>query len=127
MYLALKHAHVLTALLSVLMTAVWALMAWKTGAAGAALPGRAKAAYIVHRAVAGLAALTGLAITFIGPWRTMVFPYLGLAAFLVHGLAASASRRSFGNMHETAKRRLALVAQLMVVLAATYLMRAKPF
>ena len=124
MYLAFKHSHLLTAALSILMTLVWLVMAWRGGAAWV---GKVKGAYIVHRAVAGLAGLTGLVLTFIGPWQAMLFPYVGLALFVVHGLAAGVSKRHFVGNAQAGKRQLALCVQVVVILASSALMSIKPF
>ncbi|HFJ0420273.1 TPA: hypothetical protein ACGS08_002856 [Pseudomonas aeruginosa] len=125
MYIALKHSHLLTAVLSLLLTVAWAFLAWNGGNAGPS--GSKKATYIAHRAVAGLMGLTGLAVTFVGPWRLMLFPYVGLALFLVHGMAATMSRRVFASEHGATRRRVSLLVQMVALLLAFYLMRAKPF
>jgi hypothetical protein len=125
MYTALKHTHLLTAVLSLLLTVLWSALAWRARSTGD-LRGRARAVYIIHRASAGLAGLSGLAVTFIGPWRLMLFPYVGLAAFIAHGLAASVSRRSLG-AGQDAVRRTALLAQIAALLFSAYVMSAKTF
>ena len=128
MYIAFKHLHILTAVLSILMTGIWSLLAWKGDATGSrGMSSRAKAIYISHRAVAGLVAITGLAITFIGPWRTMIFPYVGLVVFVFHGIAATVSKRTFTKQDQTAIRRIALIAQIALILLVTYAMRVKNF
>ncbi|HIE1388023.1 TPA: hypothetical protein ACXJSN_003248 [Pseudomonas aeruginosa] len=128
MYIALKHSHLLTAVLSLLLTVAWSFLAWNGGKGDPAGPsGGKKATYIAHRAVAGLMGLTGLAVTFVGPWQFMLFPYVGLALFLVHGMAATMSRRVFASEHGATRRRVALLVQVVALLLAFYLMRAKPF
>lgn len=57
----------------------------------------------------------------------MVFPYVGLALFVIHGVAATVSKRAFASEYGTTKRRIALVAQVAALLVAVYVMRAKPF
>lgn len=127
MYLAFKHSHLLTAALSMLLTVIWSILAWQggTGTRGA-LAGRARAIYITHRVVAGLAGITGLAVTFIGPWRMMLFPYIGLAAFVAHGIAATVSKRTFADEHGASKRQAALLIQIVALLLSAYVMAAKP-
>lgn len=128
MYLALKHSHLLTAVLSVVLTLAWTLVAWKDRPAAPGGPtGGLKATYVVHRIVAGLAGLTGLAVTFVGPWQAMIFPYVGLAAFLVHGFAAGVSKTSFGVAAEGGKRKAMLLIQIAALLLSAWVMAAKPF
>lgn len=124
MYLAFKHSHLLTAALSILMTLVWLAVAWRGGAVWG---GKTKVTYIMHRAVAGLAGLTGLVLTFIGPWQAMLFPYVGLALFVVHGLAAGMSKRHYVGNAQAGKRQIALGLQVVVILASSALMAIKPF
>lgn len=125
MYLILKHGHWLTAALTALLTLIWLPLAW--GGRGGVLAGPLKVGYIAHRAVAGLAALSGLALTFMGPWHALIFPYLGFAAFLIHEVAAAASRRRFGIAEQAGQRRAALVVQLLALGLIVYVMEVKPF
>jgi uncharacterized membrane protein SirB2 len=127
MYFAFKHAHLLTAVLSMIMTVIWTVKAWNgQNSAPEALSGNHKLIYILHRASAGIAGLTGLAVTVTGPWMAMLFPYVGLCAFLVHGYAASISKKTFGDRHNAAKRRVALAIQLLALLFSAFIMAAKP-
>ena len=126
MYLAFKHSHLLTAALSMLLTVTWSIFAWhERDGTGGTLVSKIKAIYIIHRVVAGLAGITGLAVTLIGPWRVMVFPYIGLAAFVVHGIAATVSKRTFGDRHATVKRQAALLIQIAAIVLSAYVMTAK--
>lgn len=127
MYIALKHAHTLTAALAVLLTVIWSIWAWRSRTAATGLAGKDKAIYVAHRIVAGLAGITGLAVTFVGPWRAMLFPYIGLAAFVMHGLAAGASKRFFSSEADAAKRRVALLIQVAALGISAFAMAAKPF
>lgn len=127
MYLAFKHFHLLTAALSMLLTVIWSLLAWKGNArTGGGLAGKTKATYITHRVVAGLAGITGLAVTFIGPWQMMLFPYIGLVAFVAHGIAATVSKRTFADEHGAIKRQAALLVQIAVLLLSSFVMATKP-
>lgn len=127
MYIALKHSHTLTAALTVLLTVIWSIWAWRSRTPANGLAGKDKAIYVAHRIVAGLAGITGLAVTFVGPWRAMLFPYIGLAAFVMHGLAAGASRRFFSSEADAAKRRVALLIQVAALGISAFVMAAKPF
>ena len=126
MYLAFKHTHLLTAVLSLLMTVVWLALAWRArAAANGGLAGKTKATYITHRVTAGLAGITGLGVTFAGPWSQMMFPYIALGAFVVHGVAATVSKRTFYT-EQHGLRRASLVLQLGALLFSAYLMGTKP-
>lgn len=127
MYIALKHAHTLTAALTVLLTVIWWIWAWRSRTGVSGLAGKDKAIYVAHRIIAGLAGITGLAVTLIGPWRAMLFPYIGLAAFVMHGLAAGASKRFFASEADAGKRRVALLIQVAALGISACVMAAKPF
>ena len=62
MYTALKHSHMLLAVLTLLLSAAYLFMAWETTPAG-----KSTMVYVFTRIFGGLAALTGLAVTFVGP------------------------------------------------------------
>lgn len=126
MYIALKHSHTLTAVLTVLLTVIWSIWAWRSRIDVTAPAGKDKAIYYAHRIVAGLAGITGLAVTFAGPWRAMLFPYIGLVAFVVHGLAAGASKRFFASEADAAKRQVALLLQISALVISAFVMAIKP-
>jgi hypothetical protein len=127
MYLAFKHSHLLMAILSMLLTCIWAIIAWHGAREySAGLMGKTRAIYIAHRAVAGLAGLTGIGVTLAGPWSTMLFPYVGLLAFLVHGMAATISRKTFVGQQYARKRKLSLLVQVIALLLSAYVMMVKP-
>lgn len=124
MYLALKHSHTLTAVLSLLCTFIWVLVAWNGAKPGRQLLGKLRAVYITNRAMAGVAGITGLLVTFVGPWREFVFPYIGLAAFIAHGVFAAASKRAFGS-GKAVWQRGTLLAQVAALLVASAVMTTK--
>ena len=127
MYIALKHAHVAGAIASLVLTITWAVVAWRVSPANGATPSRTAAAlYVAHRVAGGLAGLTGVLVTFVGPWRTMLFPYIGLAAFVVHGFAAAASKHD-DHRARPARRRSALIVQISAIALAWLVMYAKPW
>ena len=118
---ALKHSHMLLAVLTLLISITFLAMAWKpTPAAKSTL------VYVFARILGGLAALTGLAITFVGPWQHMMYPYIGLILYVVHGLCIGFAKRCL-TTQQLGMRRALLVAQLLSLLALTGLMSAKPF
>lgn len=121
MYTALKHSHLLLAVLTLLLSIAFAAMAWKITPAR-----RTTLLYIFTRICGGLAALTGLGVTFVGSWQHMSYPYVGLILYVVHGLCAGFAKR----VQSPAKlglRRALLVLQLVVLLVLTGLMGTKPF
>lgn len=121
MYIALKHSHMLLAVLTLLASVIFAALAWKP------LPhSKSTLFYVLTRIFGGLAALTGLAVTFVGPWREMTYPYIGLILYVVHGLACGFARRQLPNPVAGTRRAL-LAVQLLALLALTGLMGAKPF
>lgn len=125
MYLALKHGHLASAIAALLITALWAVVAWRgRSPADGGLSGKLRVIYLAHRAIGGLAALSGLAVTFVGPWRMMIFPYLGLAAFVVHGLAGADAKRTLATARN-GRRRVALMIELAALVVAAWLMSAK--
>lgn len=127
MYQGVKHLHLASAILALLITLLWTIVAWRGRSADAGdLNGRARFIYVIHRAMAGLAGLSGLGLSVVGPWRTMAFPYIGLAAFVMHGIAATVSQRTFasGQHH---RRRAALLIQIAALVFSAWLMNAKPF
>lgn len=121
MYTVLKHSHMLFAVLTLLVSTVYLLMAWKP------LPsGKSTLLYVFARIFGGLAALTGLGVTFAGPWQHMMYPYIGLILYVVHGLCIGFAKRSSAP-GKLGLRRGMLVLQLLMLLALTGLMGAKPF
>ena len=121
MYTALKHSHMLLAVLTLLASIAVVLMAWKAAPAA-----RSPLAYVFTRIFGGLAALTGLAVTFVGPWQQMMYPYIGLVLFVVHGLSAGFAKRTSAVEQLTLRRGL-LALQLLILVALCALMAIKPF
>jgi hypothetical protein len=126
MYTAFKHIHALSAVLALLATLAWSALAWRGASATGPLAGRRKLAYVLNRALVGLAGLSGIAVTWAGPWREMLFPYLGLALFIAHGFAAGASKKALGS-GQAGHLQVLLLFQVAALLAASALMAIKPF
>lgn len=121
MYIALKHSHMLFAVLTLLVSAAYLFMAWKPTPSG-----KATLVYVCARIFGGIAALTGLGVTFAGPWQQMMYPYIGLILYVVHGLCIGFAKRSTAPS-QLGMRRGLLLLQLLVLLVLTGLMSAKPF
>lgn len=121
MYAALKHSHMLFAVLTLLASIIYLAMAWKpTPAAKSTL------VYVFTRIFGGIAALTGLGVTFVGPWQQMMYPYIGLILYVIHGLCIGFAKRSAAPT-KTGMRRVLLLLQFLALIALTGLMGAKPF
>lgn len=121
MYTALKHSHMLFAVLTLLISMAFLAMAWKSTPAG-----KSTLVYVLARIFGGIAALTGLGVTFAGPWQHMMYPYIGLILYVVHGLCIGFAKRAAAP-EKLGMRRALLSAQLLALLALTGLMSAKPF
>lgn len=119
MYTALKHSHMLFAVLTLLLSLAYLVIAWKPVPSG-----KSTLTYICTRIFGGIAALTGLAVTFVGPWQHMMFPYIGLILYVVHGLCVGFAKRSVDPIRT---RRILLLLQLLALIVMTGLMSAKPF
>jgi len=124
LYLALRHSHIGLSGLAMLATLAWVIAAWKNPIpATGRLPTWLRAIYIVNRATVGLAGITGLWLTLIGPWRIFLFPYLGLLGFIVLELAAAFSKRTW--LSGSGHHRALLCAQVLCILGISGLMSAK--
>lgn len=111
----------LFAVLTLLVSIAYLAMAWKPTPAG-----RSTLVYVFARIFGGIAALTGLGVTFAGPWQHMMYPYIGLILYVVHGLCIGFAKRST-QANQTTMRRTLLALQLLVLIILTGLMGAKPF
>lgn len=121
MYLALKHSHMLFAVLTLLLSVTYLALAWKATPAA-----KSTLVYVFARIFGGIAALTGLGVTFVGPWQQMMYPYIGLILYVIHGLCLGFAKRS-ASASQLGQRRVLLVTQLLLLLGLTALMGAKPF
>lgn len=123
MYTALKHSHMLFAVLTLLLSIAYVALAWKPTPAN-----KSTLVYVFTRIVGGIAALTGLGVTFAGPWTEakLMFPYIGLILYAVHGICIGFAKRS-AQPGQITLRRVLLVLQLVALIALSWLMRAKPF
>lgn len=121
MYTALKHSHMLLAVLSLLFSVLFTAMAWKTVPAG-----KSSLWYVLTRICGGLAALTGLAVTVVGPWQHMMYPYIGLILYVLHGVCCGFAKRQLTAPIPNTRRTL-LLAQVLLLVATAAIMGAKPF
>lgn len=123
MYTALKHSHMLFAVLTLLLSIAYVALAWKPTPAS-----KSTLVYVFTRILGGIAALTGLGVTFAGPWpeTKLMFPYIGLILYVVHGLCIGFAKRS-AQPSQLGMRRALLVLQFVALIALSWLMRVKPF
>jgi hypothetical protein len=56
----------------------------------------------------------------------MLFPYIGLLAFLLHGVAAGVSKKTYNRVQEPLKRQIALLVQVIALVVSAYVMGVKP-
>jgi len=123
MYAFLLGIHVGLAVLALLLTLVWAafVVTAKVG------PGRSsRLASVGAIASTGLVGLTGVVLAFAGGFATKAFPWIGLVAVAVHGVAGARSRWFLA-----ADRKGAAIAaaalQVVLLLVAYGVMTSKPF
>jgi len=124
LYLALRHSHIGLSALATITTLLWVVMAWrKTGSGVQLLPKWLRITYAVNSVTVGLAGLTGLWLTLIGPWHLFLFPYLGLAGLCLHEVFAGFAKRAY--LQGRLKLRWPLAAQAVCILGISWLMSVK--
>lgn len=127
MYTMFNHSHQGLALLSLLLTLGWAgvVMFAPQGLGG--LGGVRRLCYVGAMALTGLVGVTGLLLMLVNSaWMSLLFPWLGLAAVVVHGFAGVRSRKALlaGNKGTAV---VAVIVQILLLVAAYGLMTVKPF
>lgn len=125
MYAAFFGAHHGFAMLGVAFTLAFALIA-SLPLTGRALPRFWRPVYIAAMATTGLSGVTGLVVLWLGGWLAFVFPWLGLAAVALHGVAGVRARKALAAGAQ-AKLLAALSAQILTLLVVYWLMMEKPF
>lgn len=123
LYLAIRHSHIGLSLLAVLSTFCWILSTWHTPAAPYRLSGIRQITYLANRITTGLAAITGIVLTLLGPWHVLLFPYIGFAGFVIHEVLAPFSRRAW--LNNAVSRRLLSGLMGLCMLGICWLMSAK--
>jgi hypothetical protein len=124
MYQALYEAHRGLGMLSVALSVVWAVVALVP--ALRRRPRLWRPAYGLAMGVTGLSGLSGLAVMWSGSWLGLIFPWLGLAGFVVYSIAGARGRRAL--VAGDVSRLAGTVVIQLVVLAAVYaLMYFRPF
>jgi hypothetical protein len=126
MYTAFYEAHRGFAMLGCLATIVWALLALIPTLRGQAAPRLWKPTYIAAMATTGLSGVTGLVVLWMGNWLTFVFPWLGLVAVALHGVAGVRGRKALA-VGASGRLATALIVQIVTLIAIYGLMTVKPF
>lgn len=126
MYTAFYEAHRGFAMLGCLATVLWAALALIPTLRNQPAPRLWKPAYIAAMATTGLAGITGLVIVWMGGWLTHVFPWLGLIAVALHGAAGVRGRKALA-LGASGTLAIALVVQIVTLVAIYGLMTVKPF
>lgn len=128
MYKLFNHGHQGLALLSLLLTIGWAVVVLFTPRITAALGRTQRLFYIGSMAATGLAGVTGLVLVALatGSWLALLFPWLGLVAVAGHGFAGVRSRKALLAGNKTVAV-VAVVVQILLLVAAYGLMTVKPF
>jgi len=128
MYELFNHGHKGLAMLALLLTLGWAAVALFTPHAAVGLGRMQRLLYIGAMAVTGLAGVSGLVLVALamGAWLALLFPWLGLVAVAGHGFAGVRSRKALvADNKSTAV--VAVVLQILLLVAAYGLMTVKPF
>ena len=119
----LNQLHNLFAVLAVVTTLVWAVLAIGRNRAGA-LTGATRAVYATAMATTGLAGVTGLITAVLGPFTAMIFPWVGLVIVALH---SEAGKRAKLAVTAGGRPVLLVAVQVVVLLAAGFIMVRKPF
>ena len=126
MYIALSAAHRGFAILGCLTTVVWAALALLPTLRNRPAPGLWRPTYIAAMATTGLSGVTGLVLMWMGNWLTFVFPWLGLAAIALHGVAGVRGRKALA-IGAAGPLAIAVTVQIVTLIVIYGLMTVKPF
>ncbi|WP_370677038.1 hypothetical protein [Pleomorphomonas sp. PLEO] len=126
MYTAFYEAHRGFAMLGCLTTVLWAALALLPTLRRQSPSRLWRPAYITAMATTGLSGITGLVVLWMGNWLTFVFPWLGLLAVALHGLAGVRGRKALA-LGASGPLAIALLVQVVTLIAIYGLMTVKPF
>jgi hypothetical protein len=126
MYTAFYEAHRGFAILGCLATVAWAALALLPTLRNRPAPRLWKPTYIAAMATTGLSGITGLVVLWMGNWLTFVFPWLGLVAVALHGVAGVRGRKALA-VGASGRLATALIVQIVTLIAIYGLMTVKPF
>lgn len=126
MYNAFYEAHRGFAMLGCLTTVLWAILALAPTLRHRPPSRLWRPLYIAAMATTGLAGITGLVVLWIGNWLTFVFPWLGLLAVALHGVAGVRGRKALA-IGASGPLATALTVQIVTLIVIYGLMTTKPF
>jgi len=126
MYTAFSEAHRGLAMLACLTTVLWAALALVPTLNHRPAPRLWRPFYIAAMATTGLSGITGLVIVFMGNWLTFVFPWLGLVAVALHGVAGVRGRKALA-IGAGGPLATAVTIQIVTLIVIYGLMTVKPF
>ncbi|SFB74293.1 hypothetical protein [Tropicimonas isoalkanivorans] len=126
MYTAFSEAHRGFAMLGCLTTVLWALAALIPTIRHRPAPRLWRPLFIAAMATTGLSGLTGLVVLFFGGWLSFIFPWLGIVAIALHGMAGARGRKAL-EAGAAGPLAVALTVQILALVVAYALMIAKPF
>ncbi len=126
MYTAFYEAHRGLAMIGCLTTVLWAIAALVPTLANRPAPRVWRPLYIAALATTGLSGVTGLVVLWMGDWLTYIFPWLGLVAVALHGMAGTRGRRALA-AGATGPLAGAILIQIAAIFLAYGLMVARPF
>ena len=126
MYQAFYEAHRGLAMLACLTTVLWAILALVPTLRQQSPSRLWKPTYIAAMATTGLSGVTGLVVVWMGGWLSFVFPWLGLVAVALHGIAGVRGRKALA-IGASSPLAVALAVQIVTLIAIYGLMTVKPF
>ncbi len=126
MYTAFSEAHRGLAMLACLATVLWAALALIPTLRRRPAPRLWRPLYIAAMATTGLSGLTGLVIVWMGGWLAFVFPWLGLVAVALHGVAGVRGRKALA-AGAGGPLATAVTIQIVTLIVIYGLMTVKPF
>lgn len=126
MYQAFYEAHRGLAMLACLTTVLWAILALVPTLRQQSPSRLWKPTYIAAMATTGLSGITGLVVVWMGGWLAFVFPWLGLVAVALHGVAGVRGRKALA-IGAGSPLAVALAVQIVTLIAIYGLMTVKPF
>ncbi|WP_026784084.1 hypothetical protein [Pleomorphomonas koreensis] len=126
MYTALYEAHRGFAMLGCLTTVLWAAFALIPTLQRRPPSRLWRPFYISAMATTGLSGVTGLVILWYGAFLTFVFPWLGLVAVALHGVAGVRGRKALA-VGAAGTLAAAVIVQIVTLVVIYGLMTVKPF
>lgn len=125
-YIYLIQLHKGVSMLALVLTLGWMFVVSAAPNRPQSLEGARRLIYIGAAVATGLVGLGGLILTMAGPWVSAVFPWVGMAAVIVHIIVGTRARNALSIGNRTRARLLARV-QIAALAAGYGFMVTKPF